>query len=358
MKATRKNCSSGIAIFCLALLLFSAPAANAAKNPSKPSSPEKTASKTEEPFSMEKPTDWILSHIGECDAMTLFLHHPSEPLKQMFFFPRFGPVYMTQEQKAQDFQYESISGKNLSRRDMPVVEPLTPENFSRFLPQILQTKNMREFMPDRPGLRIVEPIAVYPQKPALEYVDTHTAIIRILFVQDNRLGEGLIAITTVPSPEFRNDPGGGIGMGYLLYGFTAPKGELTASLPAMLSAGRSFKLSVDYGKRCKKNRAEDSPVLVGEGQPLKSMFETLFTTWEKRQPAEDMLAEKKADALRGVERLYLPSSADVYEFPAGFSGEYLQQPEHYTLSGLKPLPDEPALWLKKPLNGSKSVTKK
>ena len=347
----------GIAVFCAFFILFAA-TAYAAKSPSKSTPQNKTAPKPAEPFSLEVPTGWTFSQAGDCDTLTLFLHNPAQPLQQLFFFPRFGPVYMNQEQKAQDLQLESISGRNLSRRDMPVIDPLTPENFARFLPQIFQMKNMREFMPDRPGLRIVESISAYPQKPALEYIDTRTAIIRIVFVQDNRLGEGIIAITTVPSPEFRNDPGGGIGMGYLLYGLTAPKGELTAALPTLLAAGRSFKLSAEQGKKCKIARAEDLPTLLSEGQSLKLVLDALSTSWEKRQLTEDILSEKKADALRGMERLYLPSTADVYEFPIGFADEYLQQPERYSLTGLKPLPDEPALWLKQPLNGTKSVTKK
>jgi len=336
------------------VFLFCATTADAAKNTAPPP-PSPNAS---ESFFMEKPADWLLAQAGECDSFSLFLRNPAEPLQQLFFFPRFGPVYMNQEQKANDLQYESISGQNLSRRDMPVVEPLTPENFARFLPQVFQTKGLREFMSERPALRIVETIAVLPQKPALEYRETHTAIIRILFVQDNRLGEGLLSVTTVPSPEFRNNPGGGIGMGYLLYGFTAPKGELTSRLPALLAAARSFKLTAEYSKKCKTARAEDLPMLLNEGQSLKPVFDAMALAWDKRQPAEDMLAEKKADILRGVERLYLPSSGDVYEFPAGFGAEYLQRPDRYSLQGLRPLPDEPALWLKLPLNGIKTVTKK
>ena len=338
----------------LLLLSVSFPLCAAAKKPPKPTTPTAPAV----PFTFEKPADWTLSQSGECDTLTLFLHNPAEPLQQLFFFPRFGPVYMTQEQKSSDMQYETISGQSLHRLDMPVIQPLNPENFSRFIPQVLQMNTIRDFMAERPGLKIVEPIVVTPQKKALEYVDTQTAIIRILFVQNNRLGEGLIAITTVPSPEYRNAPGGGIGMGYLLYGLTAPKGELTARLPALLAAGRSFKLGTEYEKKCRKARAEDMPMLLPDGASLSPVLNAMATLWEKRQPVEDMAAEKKADGLRSVERLYLPATGEVYEFPMGFSPEYLSNPGQYTLPGLQPLPDDPVLWLKHPLNGSIAVKKK
>ena len=338
----------------LLLLSMSFPLCAAAKKPPKPTTPAAPAV----PFTFEKPANWMLSQSGECDTLTLFLQNPAEPLQQLFFFPRFGPVYMTQEQKSSDMQYETISGQSLHRLDMPVIQPLNPENFARFIPQVLQMQTMRDFMAERPGIKIVEPIVVTPQKKALEYLDTQTAIIRILFVQNNRLGEGLIAITTVPSPEYRNAPGGGIGMGYLLYGLTAPKGELTARLPALLAAGRSFKLGAEYEKKCRKARAEDMPTLLPDGASLTPVLNAMAILWEKRQPVEDMAAEKKADGLRNVERLYLPATGEVYEFPMGFSSEYLKNPGQYALPGLQPLPDDPVLWLKQPLNGSTTVTKK
>lgn len=342
-------------LFGLLVLLCLFPfAASAAKKPSKPAAPAAPVV----PFTFEKPTNWTLSQTGECDTLTLLLQNPAEPLQQLFFFPRFGPVYMTQEQKSSDMQYETISGQSLHRLDMPVIQPLNPENFSRFIPQVLQMTTMRDFMPHRPGLRVVEPVAVYPQKKALDYLDTQTAIVRILFVQNNRLGEGLIAITTVPSPEYRNAPGGGIGMGYLLYGLTAPKGELTARLPALLTAARSFKLGGDYEKKCRKARAEDLPTLLQDGASLTPVINALAILWEKRQPTDDMNAEKKADSLRGMERLYLPATGEVYEFPLGFSTTYLANPERYTVSGLQPVPDDPALWSKHPLSGSTAVRKK
>ncbi len=346
---------SSFRIFIFLLLIMAIPLnALAAKKSAKPA-PE---AKPDPPFSFENPLQWPLSQAGECDTLTLFLHNPADPLQQLFFFPRFGPVYMSQEQKSSDLQYESLSGQSLNRRDMPVVKPMTPENFSRFIPQILQMNLIRDFLPNRPGLRVVEPISVTPQKKALEYLDTQTAIIRILFVQDNQLGEGLIAITTVPSAEFRSAPGGGIGMGFMLYGLTAPKGKLNEQLPELLKIGRSFKLSTSYEKKCKKDRAEDSPVLLSPGNSLKPVLDEMALAWEKRLPADDMAIEKRTDSLRQVERLQRTSTGEVYEFPLGFSSEYLANPKQYNISDLRPLADDPSLWQKKPLNGRKLVTRK
>lgn len=354
MKTFRTRLFGALVCACFFSLL-AVPAAAAKKDVK---TPDKPAAPAGPPFTLTQPAGWNLHQSGECDLLTLYLQNSAEPLQQFFFFPRFGPVYMTQEQKAADLQYETLSGRNLARRDMPVIDPLSPENFIRFAPEILQMKTMRTFMPQRPGIRNVEVVTVTPQKKALDYPEAATAIIRILFVQDNRLGEGLIALTTSPSPEFRGNPGGGIGMGYLLYGVTAPKGELSARLPDLLATGRSFKLSPDYETACKKSRAEDMPVLLNDGQSLKPVMDMLAMAWEKRSPQDDMRAEKKADSLRGVERLYRPATGDVYEFPAGFSTDYLARPHAYTISDLKPLPDDPALWRLTPQSGIRSVIKK
>lgn len=349
------NLISSLFLGCAIFLMFSVSSISlAAKAPPAPVSTPLPS----QPFTFDQPAGWTLSQSGACDTLTLYLHNSAEPLQQLFFFPRFGPVYMSQQQKYHDLQYESMSGETLTRRDMPVVSPLTPENFARFLPHILQMKDVREFIPGRPSLHVVEPISVKPQKATLTYIDSQTAIIRILFVQHNQLGEGMISLTTVPSPEFRNNPGGGIGMGYLLYGVTAPKGKLTGQMPALLAAGRSFKLSATYSKQCAKDRAEDAPALLGEANFLRPVLEALATAWEKRLPIEDMTAEKKADLMRGKERLYLPATGEVYEFSAIFSATYLKNPDLYTISGLRPLPDDPSLWLKQPADGHKIVTLK
>ena len=345
---------SALIFACLLLLCLLPTMGFAAKKPAKPAAP----TSPEAPFALEQPPNWQLYQAGECDTLTLFLHNSKDPLQQLFFFPRFGPVYMSQEQKSSDLQYESISGQSLSRRDMPVVKPMTPENFVRFMPQILQMQTIRDFFPNRPGLRVVETVAVTPQKKALDYLDTQSAIIRVLFVQDNRLGEGLLAITTVPAAEFRSGPGGGIGMGFMMYGLTAPKGKLNEQLPELLKIGRSFKLAASYEKKCKKDRAEDSPILLGPDNSLNPVLDSMALVWEKRQPAEDMLAEKRADELQGLERLHRPATGEVYIVAKGFSEHYLTSPESYNISDLRPLPDEPTLWLKPALNGTQAIIKK
>jgi len=147
-------------------------------------------------------------------------------------------------------------------------------------------------------------------------------------------------------------------MGFMLYGLTAPKGKLNEQLPELLKIGRSFKLATSYEKKCKKDRAEDSPVLLDPGNSLKPVLDAMALAWEKRLPADDMLAEKRADELQGLERLYRPATGDVYSVVKGFSDQYLAEPQLYNIEDLRPMPDDSALWLKPVLNGTQAISKK
>lgn len=77
----------------------------AAKKPAKPATP----AAPEAPFALDQPPNWQLYQAGECDTLTLFLQNRQRPAATAFLFPRFGPVYMSQEQKSSDLQYESIN---------------------------------------------------------------------------------------------------------------------------------------------------------------------------------------------------------------------------------------------------------
>ncbi|HOO21896.1 MAG TPA: hypothetical protein PL011_10980, partial [Kiritimatiellia bacterium] len=60
---------------------------------------------------------------------------------------------------------------------------------------------------------------------------------------------------------------------------------------------------------------------------------------------DDILAQKRSDAILGKERLYDPGSGEVYEFENGFSDQYRLNPGGYRNPDLQPLPgDDHGLW--------------
>ncbi len=65
------------------------------------------------------------------------------------------------------------------------------------------------------------------------------------------------------------------------------------------------------------------------------------------------MAEKGSDALRGVERVYDPSTDQVYEVPAGWYTSYDLHRGDYTMNNLQLLPsDNYGLWMSAPADGS------
>ena len=74
--------------------------------------------------------------------------------------------------------------------------------------------------------------------------------------------------------------------------------------------------------------------------------------WQNRTQASDIIAEKDSDALRGVERVYDPSTNQVYEVPAGWYTEYEFHRGGYTMNDLQLLPaDNLELWTSAPADG-------
>ncbi len=80
-------------------------------------------------FTIKKPKGWNIYTAGEGSTFAFLITDPSEPLRQIFYFTSVGPVYMSSEQKKLDYMYMQMGGYPISWYDMPVVDPLTPENF-------------------------------------------------------------------------------------------------------------------------------------------------------------------------------------------------------------------------------------
>ena len=79
----------------------------------------------------------------------------------------------------------------------------------------------------------------------------------------------------------------------------------------------------------------------------------IFDGWQSRSQASDILAEQGSDALLGVERVYDPSSDQVYSVPAGWYADYDLHRSAYTMNDLQQLPDNDwVLWSSAPADGS------
>jgi len=305
-------------------------------------------------FSIEKPEGWKVITAGTCASLAFLIRDTSEPLRQIFYFGEVGPVYMSEQQKQIDYQYMSMGGYPVGWIDMPVVSPLTPGNFLGQFYVIAQTQTAQSFMPQCPQLKQVRVVSTQPQQCPIP--GGSTELIRALFIEGGRLGEGLFLVTVVPVLPFSGSPGGGIAYGFLITGITAPKREFGNIQNLLVKSVESFTISQSYVSNCLRQQASTYEGILRAGKTLSQTSDIIMQGWENRNKVDDIIAEKTSDAILGRERLYDPNTGEVYEFENGFYDKYQLDQDKYEMNDLRLLQeDNHELWMKAPLDGYKHL---
>jgi hypothetical protein len=78
----------------------------------------------------------------------------------------------------------------------------------------------------------------------------------------------------------------------------------------------------------------------------------IFDGWQSRSQTSDIMAEKFTDAIYGVDRVYDPSTDQVYRVPNGWYETYDANRQAYSMNNLQPLPDDWDLYMAAPADGS------
>jgi len=302
-------------------------------------------------FSIEKPKGWQVIPAGACATFAFLIRDPSQPLRQIFFFGEVGPIYLSQQQKQVDRQYVSMGGYPSPWMDMPVVNPLTPQNFLAQFHLIARTNIARQFMPQCPRLENFRVISASPQPCFLP--GGQTALIRALFTREGMVGEGLFMAGVAPLLPSTGGPGGGIGQGFHVIGISAPKNEFAQVKSVLLRSVGSYTISQSYVNDCLRQQQTAYEGLLKAGKTLSESSDLIMQGWENRNRTEDILSEKTSDAILGRERLYDPGTGQVYEFENGFYDQYQIRQNEYEMNNLQPLPENSYdLWTAPPLDGS------
>ncbi len=301
-------------------------------------------------FSIEKPQGWKVITAGSCAGFAFLIRDPSEPLRQVFYFGEVGPIYLSDQQKQIDYQYMSMGGYPCSWIDMPVVNPLTPGNFLAQFHPIARSRIAQNFMPQCPRLENLQVISEAPHPSPIS--GGSTALLRALFSEGANLGEGLFLVTVAPVLPFNGGPGGGLGYGFCMAGITAPKGEFRNIENQLVRSIGSYNISQSYVQNCMAQQNQTYQGILKAGKTLSETSDIIMQGWENRNKVDDVLSEKRSDAILGRERLYDPNTGEVYEFENGFYDKYQLDQSKYEMSNLQPLPgDNYALWMKTPMDG-------
>jgi hypothetical protein len=301
-------------------------------------------------FSIQKPKGWTVTLAGHCSTLAFLIHDPVDPARQIFYFGTVGPVYLNEQQRAIDEAYMRAGGFSIPWVDAPAVDPLTPQNYLAHWPQIAAMDAATAFMAGFPRLQDLTVVAAYPQANLLP--GASTAQLRALFTQDGAVAEGMFLATVLTFAPFTGIPGQGTAYGYIICGVTAPKEEFAASVDDLVRSLESFTITRDYVDACLIESAKIWGAIAEAGRTLSEASDILYEGWQQRSHAEDILAEQRTDAFRGVERVYDPDTGQVYTFPAGWYEDYDRTRSQYDMSDLQLLPDDDwSLWMASPLDG-------
>jgi len=294
-------------------------------------------------FSIKKPVGWDIVTAGSCSTFAFCIRDKEHPANQIFYFNELGPVYLAEEQKTVDKNYVNMGGSLPSWFEMPVVNPLTPENYLSNFELIADTSNAKKFMQGFPELRDIEIISAVGETSPLPGGQTKT--IRALFQQGRELGEGLFYITVAPLIPLTGYAWGGTGFGYVITGITSVKSDFSYLQETLTQSLRSLDISQSYVDNCLMQQQQQVIGILKAGKTLSETSDIIMDVWESRNRSDDIISAKRSDAILGTERVYNPDTGTVYEVPLGFYDDYNTNRERYNLDNLQPLPDNDwTLW--------------
>ena len=307
-------------------------------------------------FSLQVPANWNMAVAGDCASLAFVLRDPQEPLRMVLFFGMVGPVYQTHAQRQIDLQYMSAGGFPVDWIDMPVVDPLVPENFLAHFPHIASSQIARRFMPACPRFDGFQAVSSTPLQPPLAAPGARAARVRGVFAENGRAAQGLFSLATAPGMPMKGGPGGGTAYGYLLAGIAAPVHEFETWQPFLLQALASYAVHPHYARDCMMRSEAAFRAVAQAGQTLRDTSDMIVRSWEARNRIDDVVAQKRSDAILGRERLHDPASGQVFEFENGFYDRYRLDPQSYRNSRLEPLPqNDHGLWTAPPLDGRREL---
>ncbi len=302
-------------------------------------------------FSIRKPTKWEVIQAGSCSTFSFLVRDKDAPERQIFYFGEVGPLYLAEEQKTVDKQYMDMGGYPIIWYEMPVIDPLTPDNFLERFHLIARTNTAKNFMNQMPELENIEIIS---SNKTQSVIQVDTKIVRALFTRDGKLAEGQFYVTVAPLLPVSGSPGSGIGYAFSFIGITAKKDEFKAMQGELTESIGSFSLSQSYVNNCLAQQAQSTQRILKAGRTLSETSDIIISSWENRNRVDDIISEKRSDVILGMDRVYDPDTKEVYEVPNGFYDDYNINRQKFEMDNLQKLPDNDwNLWTSATLDGNK-----
>ena len=298
-------------------------------------------------FKIQVPAGWQVYTAGQCAEFALVARDPARPLRQVFYFGSVGPFYLSPQQKQMDYNYVRSGGYAIAWLEMPVVAPLSPAGFLQQFQHIASTNLARRFMPQAPRLQNLQVVSVQNMPSPIS--GGTCALVRGVFTRQGQVGQGLFVCTVAPFMPFTGGPGGGTGFAFLLTGITAPKAEFAALEPILARSIGSLSLDPGYLGRCRQTSQAAFQGVLRAGQTLRQTSDMIMEGWQRRNRRQDVMAEKRSDAILGFERVYDPDTGETYQVQPGFWDQYRRNRERFQMGNLQVVPNtRHDLWTRAP----------
>jgi hypothetical protein len=288
-------------------------------------------------FSIRKPVGWDVVTAGACSTFSFCIRDSAHPANRIFYFNEVGPVYLAEEQKTIDKNYMDMGGFPVQWFEMPVINPLTPENFLTNFHFVARTKLAQNFMPGLPDLGDIQVISMAGETSPVPGGQTKT--VRALFKQGGELGEGLFYITVAPLLPLTGMPSAGIGYGFCFTGITSVKSDFKYYEQVLTGSLNSLNLSQAYIDNCLRQQQQQWEGVLKAGKTLSETSDIIMEAWENRDRSDDILSEKRSDVMLGRVRVYDPDTGAVYDTPLGFYDKYNINRDKYKMNNLQLLPE-------------------
>jgi hypothetical protein len=289
-------------------------------------------------FSIKKPVGWDVVTAGACSTFSFCISDKKSPANRIFFFGEVGPVYLAEEQKTIDKDYMDMGGYPVLWFEMPVIDPLTPENFLANFHLVAQTSIAQDFMPGLPELRDIEIITMTEETTFIPGGQTKT--IRALFREGGELGEGIFYVTVAPLIPISGMPSGGIGYSFCFTGITSVRSSFKYYEEVLSNSLNSLQFSQEYISDCMQQQQQQWSAVSDIGKTLSETSDIITDAWESRNRSDDILSEKRSDVMLGYQRVYDPDTGTVYDTPLGFYDDYDLNRDKYNKNNLQLLPED------------------
>ncbi len=305
-------------------------------------------------FKIKKSVGWSVAVGGSCETFSFVIRDEAKPQRQIFYFSELGPVYLDESQKTIDKRYMDMGGHQIAWYDMPVVKPLTPENFLKSVPLMMELAPFKKFMTALPELRDAEIIS---SETAKSPVTGDTKLMRALFKAGSGasegLGEGQFFLTVNEVIPLTGYASGGIGYGFTFVGISAEKKEFKNLEKTLTESVNSFNFSESYVAECMRQQQKTTEAVLNAGKTLSETSDIIMDEWDQRSQSDDIISEKRSDAILDRERVYDPDTGTVYDVANGFYDNYDANRNKFDMNNLQTLPaNDWNLWTAAPEDAS------